>query len=233
MRVRVLSFAGVREILGAGELALELPAGAGIAELRSALEREYPALERYWDRLAVAVDGRLGDDAARLRDGSEVALLPPVSGGAEAPELLTEGPIDVASVSGRVASRGRGAVLAFEGRVRDRHDGREVTHLVYDAYRPMAETSLRRIIDEIEAESGELSVAIVHRLGRVPAGEASVVIAVASPHREAAYRASREALERLKREVPIWKNEHYADGSSRWREEEPLARAPAANDPGC
>jgi molybdopterin synthase catalytic subunit len=231
MKVRVLTFAGVREILGAGEITIELPAGAGIAELRSALESDHPALESYWDRLAVAVDGKLGEDAPRLRDGSEVALLPPVSGGTDAQELLTDGPIDVPAVARRVAARGRGAVLTFEGRVRDRHHGREVTHLIYDAYRSMAEASLRRIIDEIEAESRELSLAIVHRLGRVAAGEASVVIAVASPHRDAAYRASREALERLKREVPIWKNEHYADGSSRWREEEPLAPVAASLPP--
>ena len=233
MKVRVLAFAGVREILGSAEVVVELSDGAGLAELRSRLDALHPDLEPYWERLARAVDGRLGEADASLVDGCEVALLPPVSGGApgdrtrrkEAPtdEVLTERPIDTATVVRRVAAKGRGAVLVFEGRVRDRHEGREVTHLDYDAYRPLAEATLRRIAEELAATEDGLAVALVHRLGHVPAGEPSVVIAVAAPHREAAYRASREALERLKREAPIWKNEHYTDGSSRWREEEPLA----------
>ncbi len=227
MRVRVLTFAGVREVVGAGELVVELPEGAGLAELRATLDRDHPGLEAYWGRLAIAVDGRLG--AETLSDGCEVALLPPVSGGnIEGGNIegghgtLTDAPIDTASVAARVASRGRGAVLVFEGRVRDSHRGRVVTHLDYDAYRPMAVEALTRIATELESGGDDLAVAIVHRLGEVPAGEPSVVIAVASPHRDAAYDASRQALERLKREVPIWKNEHYADGDSQWREEEPL-----------
>ena len=225
MKVRVLAFAGVRETLGSGELVVDLPDDAGLAELRSVLDRDHPALETYWDRLAIAVDGRLGETA--LHDGCEVALLPPVSGGnldRTSRSGLSDGAIDTAAVVDRVASRRRGAVLVFEGRVRDSHEGRTVTHLVYDAYRPMAQAALERIVAELEAGGGDLAVAIAHRLGEVPAGEPSVVIAVASPHRDAAYEASRKALERLKREVPIWKNEHYADGESRWREEEPLER---------
>lgn len=223
MKVRVLTFAGVREIIGAAELSVELPDGVDLDALKSHLDAEYPALGPYWDRLAVAVDGRLGGEAPPLRDGSEVALLPPVSGGSGGGEVLTETAIDVAAVVARVTSRGRGAVLVFEGRVRDRHDGSEVTHLVYDAYRSMAEKTLRRIASDLEASGDDLALQIVHRLGRVDAGEASVVIAVASPHRDAAYEASRVALERLKQEAPIWKREHYADGLARWREEEPLS----------
>ena len=222
MRVRVLAFAGVREILGTGELEVELPDGSGLGDLRSHLDERHPELAAYWDRLALAVDGRLGDADARLEDGGEVALLPPVSGGAGAGPRLIEGPLDVPAVAAEVADRGRGAVLTFQGTVRDSHAGRKVTHLVYEAYRPMAEASLARIETELEAGDADVAVAIVHRLGAVRAGETSVVIAVASPHREAAYEASRAALERLKREVPIWKREHYAGGDAEWREEEPL-----------
>ncbi len=136
--------------------------------------------------------------------------------------MLTDDPIDVAAVERAVAGAGRGAVLLFLGTVRDHHRGRAVDRLTYSAYRPMAEQVLERIAAELETQAERLKVAIVHRLGEVPVGEASVVIAAASPHRAAAYEASREALERLKREVPIWKREHYADGEAVWREEEPL-----------
>ena len=226
MEIRVLAFAGVREILGGMELHVELPDGATLADLRAALDDAHPELEPYWERLAVAVDGRLGNSEMKLSPGCEVALLPPVSGGSEsdgeAATVLVEAPIDRRAVIERVATRARGAVLVFEGTVRDSHKGRPVTHLVYDAYRAMADETLRRIAREIEAAERDLAVEIVHRLGEVGAGEASVVIAVGSPHRDTAYAASREALERLKSEVPIWKREHYADGETEWREEEPL-----------
>ena len=126
------------------------------------------------------------------------------------------------SAAGEVASPERGAVLVFEGRVRNHHGGRAVAALTYSAYETMAAERLERICRELEESAPGLKVAIRHRLGEVPAGEASVVIAVASPHRQAAYEASRLALERLKKEVPIWKLERYGDGSESWREEEAL-----------
>ena len=230
LRIKVVAFATASDILGKQPAEVELPEGAKLGQLRSVLTERHPALETVWDRLAVAVDGRLArsEDEA-LEDGSEVALLPPVSGGADAPEdppVLVDGPIDLATVEGRVRSAGCGAVLLFLGTVRDHHAGRSVDRLTYTAYRPMAETALQRIAEELESAGERLAVRIVHRLGDVPVGEPSVVIAVASPHREAAYEASRAALERLKREVPIWKREHYADGEVVWREEEPLQPSP-------
>ena len=135
---------------------------------------------------------------------------------------LVDDTIDVAAVERLVASEECGAVLLFLGTVRNHHAGRAVAGLTYSAYRTMAEANLKRIVDELEAAGDRLKVAVVHRLGDVPLSEPSVVIAVASPHREAAYDASRTALERLKKEVPIWKREHYVDGEVTWREEEPL-----------
>ena len=123
----------------------------------------------------------------------------------------------------RVADPSCGAVVVFSGTVRDSHRGRPVDRITYSAYRAMAQARLREIASRLERRYEGTRVAIVHRLGELRVGEPSVVIAVASPHREAAYAANREALERLKTEVPIWKREHYADGESRWREEEPLA----------
>ena len=132
--------------------------------------------------------------------------------------------IDVAAVERAVAHSSCGAVLLFLGNVRDHHGGKTVVRLSYSGYESMARERLERIVRELEGEGRDagLRVTIVHRLGDVPIGEPSVVIAVASAHREAAYDASRTALERLKREVPIWKRETYDDGGEVWREEESL-----------
>lgn len=236
MRFRVVAFASAADAIGSGDLTVELAAGSTVSDLQEHLEARFPKLARHWPRLAVAVDGELVQPASELTEGVEVALLPPVSGGSEAPGIavqapqvarraaLSESPLDVDAITGLVRDPACGGVLVFLGTVRDSHQGRPVTRLTYTAYRPMAESRLGCIVEELEAgsASGRLRVAIHHRLGEVPAGEPSVVIAVASPHRAEAYDASRTALERLKAEVPIWKREHYADGEAAWREEEPL-----------
>jgi molybdopterin synthase catalytic subunit len=223
MILRILAFASAAEAIGASEIEIELADGCGMAELESRLTTDYPELRSIWSRLAVAVDGELAGTGAALRDGAEVALLPPVSGGSgERRAALTDDPIDIAKVSSEISDPACGAVLLFVGTVRDHHKQRPVDQLTYDAYRPMAERVMERIVSELEAAAPGLRVAIVHRLGEIPAGEASVAIATASPHRAAAYEASRTALERLKQEVPIWKREHYGDGEAEWREEEKL-----------
>lgn len=233
MRIRVLAFASASDALGAGEREIELPDGTDVAALRAELVRRHPELGALWSRLAVAIDGEIAGPGDPIPDGAEVALLPPVSGGsaaaaeaATAPErpraALTDGPIDADAAIEAVSSPTRGAVLLFLGTVRNHHGGRPVERLTYSAYRSMAEERLLRIVREIEAEGEDLALAIVHRLGEVPAGEASVAIAAASLHRAAAYEASRRALERLKKEVPIWKKERYAGGEEAWREEERL-----------
>lgn len=224
VKIRLLAFASAADALGSSELELEMPEASRIADLKSRLDREHPAIGPLWGRLAVALDGRIASLEEPLHDGAEVALLPPVSGGSDAPPCaaLVDGPIDAGPLLAAVSGPGRGAVVVFYGTVRDRHAGREVTLLTYSAYRSMAEAGLARIVSDLEAGHPGLKAAIVHRLGEVPVGEPSVVIAVASPHRAAAYEASRLALERLKAEVPIWKRERYVDGEEAWREEESL-----------
>jgi len=226
MKIHLLAFASAGDALGASEMEIEMPAGSRVADLRAHLDREHPGIIPLWPRLAVAVDGRVVTSEEPLTDGVEVALLPPVSGGSGEPLCadLVDSPIETGHVIAAVSGPDRGAVVVFLGTVRDHHAGRPVAKLTYSAYRSMALEGLRRIVTDLEATPG-LKAAIVHRLGEVPVGEASVVIAVASPHRAAAYEASRTALERLKAEIPIWKREHYADGEAAWREEEPLAAA--------
>jgi molybdopterin synthase catalytic subunit len=205
MNIRLLAFASAGDALGASELDLEMPDGSRVADLRARLDRDHPRLAPLWARLAVAIDGRVVAPDALLTDGAEVALLPPVSGGsgaAEAPlrAALVDGPIDVDRVTAAVTSPSHGAVVLFLGTVRDHHAGRPVGRLTYSAYRRMALDALHRIVADLEAGApGVLRAAIVHRLGEVPVGAASVAIAVSSPHRAAAYEASRTALERLHR----------------------------------
>ena len=222
MKIRLLAFASAGDALGTTETEIEIPDGSRVADLRERLDRDHPGLKPLWPRMAIAVDGRVVSADTELKDGVEVALLPPVSGGTEAYADLVDGPIDTGQAVAAVSGPGRGAVVVFLGTVRDHHAGRPVAKLTYSAYRPMALEGLRRIVADLEAAHQDLRAAIVHRLGEVPVGEASVVIAIGSPHRAAAYEASRTALERLKAEIPIWKREHYTDGEAAWREEEPL-----------
>ena len=228
MKIQLLAFASATDALGTKKLALTLPEGTTVGELEARLCGEHPPLRTLWPRLAVAVNNEVADRYKILQEGDEVALLPPVSGGrndAAALPLITEQPIDTAALTAAVSGAGRGAVVLFLGTVRDHHEGRPVQGIVYSGYHPMAESRLRRIIETLEGERENLRVAIVHRLGEMTIGETSVAIAAASPHRAAAYEASRVALERLKAEVPIWKRERYADGEVRWREEEALVGA--------
>ncbi len=208
-----------------------MPRGIRVIDIRARLERHYPATIPLWPRMAIAVNGRVASLEVALQDGDEVALLPPVSGGTEAHADLVDGPIDTGQAVAAVSGPGRGAVVVFLGTVRDHHASRPVEKLTYSAYRPMALEGLRRIVADLEAAHQDLRAAIVHRLGEVPVGEASVVIAIGSPHRAAAYEASRTALERLKAEIPIWKREHYADGEAAWREEESLVKLDSRRKP--
>jgi len=147
-----------------------------------------------------------------LREGDEVALIPPVSGGGGFFRVGPE-PLDAREVEAAVADPSAGAVVTFTGTVRDRARGRSVVALEYEAYGPAAERMLAQIGREISERWGIGRVAIAHRIGRLGVGEASVVIAVSTPHRAEGFAACAYAIERLKEIVPIWKKEHYADGA--------------------
>lgn len=224
----MLSFATALDAVGSAETEHDLPEGSTVADLVERLMAAYPGLEPLWPRLAVAIDGEVaGDRTVRLHEGAEVALLPPVSGGScgAGAGRLRDGAVDaetVSAVRAGVEDAGKGAVVVFVGNVRNSFGGRPVERITYSAYPAMAETRLERIVRELEAAEPGTRVEIVHGLGALEVGDASVVIATASAHRRQAYETNRLALERLKAEVPIWKREHYADGKSAWREEEPL-----------
>ncbi len=130
--------------------------------------------------------------------------------------LITADPIDPSQLARQVRRDADGAVILFTGVVRDHHAGRAVEALEYQAYEEMAVAVLRQICEEVRATHDVGDIAVAHRVGELAIGEVSVAIAVAAPHREAAYSASREIIERLKREVPIWKRERYSDGGAEW-----------------
>lgn len=225
MKIRVLAFATAAEALGGREHEVTLDEGATVEQLLTSLEANAVGLEALRSRIAVAVNSELAGPETVLAEGDEVALLPPVSGGDRVPAArLVTGPISADDVSH--SDPGCGAEVVFLGRVRnhagrDHSEQRAVTKITYQGYESMAQRRLLRICRELSR--GGVEVEIVHRLGDVVVGEASVAIAARAPHRAEAFAACSEALERLKREAPIWKLEHYDDGSLAWREEEPLA----------
>jgi molybdopterin converting factor subunit 1 len=200
MPVTVLYFAAAREAAGTPREAVAAPATVG--DLRATLSTAHPRLARILPRCRIAVDQTFADDATPVRDGAEIAIVPPV----------VDRPLALDEVVDAVSADGLGGIVTFTGTVRDLSHGRHVLRLEYEAYVPMAERSLARIGEEVGREHGA-AVAIVHRVGVLAPGEAAVVIACAAAHRTPAFRACEACIERLKRDVPIWKREIFDDGS--------------------
>lgn len=227
MRVRVLFFGVLREQAGVPEQAIELPGGASVAELLRLLRspasnRRMPALDQ---GLAVAVNREYAPATTELRDGDEVALLPPVSGGHDGQARhhieITDQPIPSGQIVAAVKAGSDGAVCVFDGIVRDNTRGRRTLYLDYEAYREMALEQMRALAEQAAERFAVRQVALVHRLGRLQVGETSVLIAVASAHRGAAFDACRWLIDTLKKTVPIWKRESFADGAI-WADGEPF-----------
>ncbi len=211
MRVTVRLFGAVREAAGVKELALSLPDGARVRDLRALLARDHPIVGRLGDRLLVSVNLEKASPDAALADGDEVALLPPVAGGAGRCALVDR-PLDVSAVLASVRGPDVGGIVIFLGTVRDHARGREIRHLEYEAYPEMAERELERIADEAAQRWPGARVAVAHRVGHLEIGDLAVVIAAAAPHRAEAFAACRYTIDTLKERVPIWKKEIATDG---------------------
>src|SRR5438067_4702106 len=205
MRVKVRLFAGLRERAGVAERELEgvTRVGAGWAALGLGDEPE---------GLLSAVNRRYAERERKLAGGDEVALIPPVSGGAF---RVTEYPLSLQAVVDEVSDESAGAVATFLGTVRRESRGRTVLYLEYEAYAEMAEDVMGQIASDLEQRYDLWGVAIHHRVGRVEIGEASVAIAVSAPHRQDALAACKDAIDTLKRTVPLWKKEVY-EGGEEW-----------------
>ena len=207
MEVVVRLFAGVRERAGTGERRLELPEGSRVADVWAQLELgDQPA------GLLYAVNRQYAPADTPLSAGDEIALIPPVSGGAF---RLSEEPLDPAAVIREVSDPRAGGIATFIGTTRVESRGRTVHYLDYEAYGGMAEKVMAELAAELKQRHELSEVAITHRVGRVEIGEPSVVIAVSAPHRAAALAACKEAIDTLKVTVPLWKKEVY-EGGEEW-----------------
>lgn len=218
MRIQCRYFAMVREILGQGHDSKQVPAGTTAGGAFDALIAESPRLLPLRGRVMLMVNREYVTADHVLTDGDELALIPPVSGGSVDNDrvrrfVVTDAILDPRAVEALVASPGAGAIVTFTGTVRDNARGQGVVALDYEAYPEAAKIMLIRIGDEIRDRWGIDLVAISHRTGYLTPGEASVVIAVASPHRGEAFAACSHAIERIKEIVPIWKKEFYEDGA--------------------
>ena len=222
MRARVLFFGMLRDIVGMSQEEVEFPEGADLRSVFASYEARFPRLGDLARSIVVARNQEFTDPAAKLAEGDEVAFLPPVSGGCDAGDreiaeaghyfALTHRPIDTCAVIARLLSGAEGAVVTFEGTVRNHTKGRPTRCLDYQCYESMALKLMARIGREIAATHQVERVAMVHRLGRLLIGETSVAVIVTAPHRRAAFEACLEGIDRLKKVVPIWKKEHFMDG---------------------
>jgi molybdopterin synthase catalytic subunit len=229
MRVQVIPFGVLKDWLGSSAATVELPDGASVAELLEHLRAKLPARvpANSLRGIAVSVNAEYAQAAHILHDGDEVGLLPPVSGGtsrtAGASDLsgeeqtvisaLTREPIDAEKLVAAAKSGEDGAVVVFDGIVRNHSRGRRTLHLHYEAYEEMAVRQMRELANQARGRFSVRQVTIVHRLGRLEIGETSILIVVASAHRSAAFEACRWLIDTIKKTVPIWKKETFVDGA--------------------
>jgi MoaE-MoaD fusion protein len=250
MQVRVLFFGILKDLAGRSSDLLSLPDHARAADVLSHYEQRLSAMKGNLSSIAISVNQEYARPEMKLHSGDEVALLPPVSGGATEPHspdqptktdvraFITHEAIDSAGLLEVIKRPEDGAAVMFEGVVRNHSRGRRTLYLEYEAYEEMALKQLESLIAESRAQFQIRDAAIIHRLGKLEIGETSVVIVVASAHRAAAFDACRWLIDTLKRKVPIWKKEHFEDGAV-WSDGEPFpddsnssmgARAPVLSE---
>lgn len=211
----MLLFGACREAAGTGEISFDLEAPADVARGFAEVTSQFPSLSRFGRSALFAINEEHVRTDHPLKDGDTLAIFPPVSGGDEGEDVfeITRDPIDKRGLERRLLGGESGAIVTFDGVVRNQTKGRPVVRLQYEAYVPMALKEMRRIGREVHEQWPEAArVGIVHRFGELEISESSVVIVVTSPHRRVAFEACRYAIDRLKQTVPIWKKEIFADG---------------------
>ncbi len=224
MRVKVLFFGMLRELIGRSSEEIDVEPGARLETVFERYASQFPRVREMQGSIVLARNQEFASADVELEHGDEIALMPPVSGGSEQPEWLvsqrgetsfygiTRQPLDCRWLVSELQGDSDGAVITFEGVVRDHSDDRQTRCLDYDCYVPLAVKKMQEIGNDILTKHDVQAVGIVHRIGRLEIREASVVIVVASAHRRAAYDASLEAINRVKKLVPIWKKEYFTDG---------------------
>lgn len=241
MQVKVQYLGMLREFAGRESESAEVPDGALLGSLFDTLQLRIPQLTQFRASIALAVNYEYSGRETVLKDGDEVALIPPVSGGAPEPQgavamdtadhaALVRQRIDGAAIASAIKQPEDGAVVLFDGIVRNQTRGRRTLYLEYTAYEVMALKQMEQLAVQALANFAVRDVWLVHRLGRLEIGETSVLIAVASAHRAAAFEACRWVIDTLKKTVPIWKKEFFKDGAV-WADGEPFPpEVPLAGD---
>jgi molybdopterin synthase catalytic subunit len=223
VRLKVLFFGQLKDIAGRSEDSLELPEGSRVESVFEHYANAFPKLRQLAGSIVVARNQHFTPGSETIADGDEIAFLPPVSGGAggfthqvETDKgnffALTRDPIDTQSLRERLLEGTDGALVIFAGVVRNNTKGRATLYLDYECYEPMAIRMMAEIGEQIAGEHAIGRIAMVHRLGRMEIGEASVIVVATAPHRRPAFEAALEGINRLKKMVPIWKKEYFADG---------------------
>ncbi len=213
MRIKVLFFGFTHDVTGLREEQVELGDGENLQGLRRLYESRFPRLGELAGSLLFAVNQQIADPLAVLHEGDEVAFMPPVSGGMDENFYrLTQERISVSDLARSLQAASDGAMVAFEGVVRNHSNGRRTLYLEYEAYEPMAIRRMEEIGAEARAKFAVRSVGIIHRTGRLEIGETSVAIVVAAAHRQPAFEACQYLIDRLKQVVPVWKKEYFEDG---------------------
>jgi molybdopterin synthase catalytic subunit/molybdopterin converting factor small subunit len=232
MQVRVLFFGMLKDLAGRGGEVLTLPEDATLGDVFTHYEEMNPRLGELAASIAISVNQEFAAPDSSLKEGDEVAFLPPVSGGLPDRQIDTPAQsrryasivrekIDTQAVLNKLKRPADGAAVAFEGIVRDNSRGRRTLYLNYEAYEEMALKQMDALAEQALQQFSIRDVAVVHRLGRLEIGETSVLVVVVSAHRAAAFDACRWLIDTLKRTVPIWKKEHFEDGAV-WADGEPF-----------
>lgn len=228
MRVRVLFFGVLKDVVGRAEDSLEIASGATLASVFESYAERFATLREKRSSILFARNREFSRPDTTLCEDDEVAFLPPVSGGSGNIFAIIRQPIDSRALADQLKRPEDGAVVIFEGIVRNNSNGRATSYLEYHAYEEMALAAMTRIGEQIARELAIGRIGMVHRLGRLEIGEASVAVVATAPHRRPAFEAALAGIDRLKREVPVWKKEFFQDGSE-WVEgewdEKFLARA--------
>lgn len=214
MRIHVLYFAVFRERLRRDEEEIEIGDGSTVAAAIDVLAARHADIAKLRGRFRVAVNQDFADDDHILRDGDELALIPPVAGGSRH-VVLSDQPLSLDRCIAAVSGPGMGGIVTFTGMVRLHSRGTTIDHLEYEAYAPMAIKVMTQLCEEIEAEVAGSKLAVEHRVGNLAIGDIAVVIAAAAPHRAEAFTACRAMIDRLKDRVPIWKKE-IGTGGEEW-----------------
>jgi molybdopterin converting factor subunit 1 len=221
MRVTVLFFGVLKDVAGRANATLGFEDGATVAKILERCVSSSPRLEEFEGSIAVAVNQEYASLQTVVRDGDEIALLPPVSGGMATRAQIVREPVDTLGTVNDLKRPEDGACVVFEGIVRNHTRGRRTLYLDYEAYEEMALKQMAELIAKAFVEHKIRDAAIIHRLGRLEIGETSVLIVVCSAHRAAAFEANRWLIDTLKRTVPIWKKGYFEDGAV-WADGEPF-----------